>query len=193
MYSQCVSEKSAAQQRRFEEAMLELMEQKLFESISISELCRKTGLSRKTFYRLYEAKADVVYAMIDHAIMDAAAYVPDESVGSGGMHNFLAYWKSRKRLLDVLEQNRISALLQQQAIVHVLRESPEVVACFSAGKEEINKEIVTFCISGLFYLVLAWHHRGFDHSIDEMSRILMEVLMSAPVKEPLTWNMYEKH
>ena len=192
MYSQCVSEKAAIQQRRFEAAMLELMEQKLFESISISELCRRTGLSRKTFYRLYEAKADVVYGMIDHALMDAYTFAPDETVGSGGMHKFLAYWKSQKRLLDVLAQNRISALLQQQAIIHIWNEAPEIVTCFCAGNPEMGKEIVAFCISGLFYLVLDWHQRGFDRSVDEMSRILMELLMNAPVKKPLVVNIYEK-
>jgi AcrR family transcriptional regulator len=193
MYSQCVSEKSAAQQRLFEDALLELMAQKLFEEISISELCRKTGLSRKTFYRLYESKADVVYAMIDHAIMDAATFVPDESVGPGGMHNFLAYWKSQKKLLDVLAQNRISALLQQQAIVHILREAPEIVSCFTSGNPEMGREMVTFCVSGLFYLVLDWHERGFDRSIDEMSQILMKIVMTAPVKSPLAVNIYEKN
>lgn len=182
MYSQCVSEKSAAQQRRFEAAMQELMAEKLFETVSISELCRKTGLSRKTFYRLYDTKADVVYAMIDHAIMDAATYVPDASVGAGGLHKFLAYWKSRKTFLDVLEKNRISALLQQQAIAHVLRESPEIVRCFSEGAPEMSRELVTFYISGLFCLVLDWHQRGFDRSIDELSEILMELMLTAPVK-----------
>ena len=109
MYSRCVSEKSAAQQRKFEAAMLELMKNRLFEEISISELCRFTGLSRKTFYRLYEAKADVIYGMIDHALLDAQGFVPDESVGPGGLHKFLAYWRSKKELLDVLQKNRISA------------------------------------------------------------------------------------
>lgn len=193
MYCQCVSEKSAAQQRCFEAALLELMEQKLFETISISELCRMTGLSRKTFYRLYDAKADVVYAMIDHAIMDTATFIPDDSVGPGGMHHFLAYWKSQKRFLDVLARNRISALLQQQAIIHVLNEAPELVNCFSAGNPDMKKELVTFCISGLFSLVLDWHERGFDRSIDEMSGILMKVVMTAPVKEPPIANIYAKN
>lgn len=193
MYSQCVSEKSAAQQRRFEAAMQELMAEKLFETVSISELCRKTGLSRKTFYRLYDTKADVVYAMIDHAIMDASTYVPDASVGSGGLHKFLAYWKSQKAFLDVLQKNRISALLQQQAIVHVLRESPEIVRCFCEGAPEMSRELVTFYISGLFCLVLDWHHRDFDRSIDELASILMELLMTAPVKTPLRLSFYESN
>ena len=192
MYAQVISEKSAAQQRVFEKAFLELMSEKLFEDISISELCRKTGLSRKTFYRLYEAKADLVYAMIDHAIMNTAAYTPDPSVGPGGMHHFLAYWRSQKDLLDVLEKNRISGLLQQQVIHHVLNETPEIVGCFTAGYPTIGREMVTYCVGGLFYLLLDWHRSGFERSIDEMSRILMQIVTTAPVKIHLIPNIYEK-
>jgi AcrR family transcriptional regulator len=185
MYSQCVSEKSAAQQRLFEDALLELMAQKLFEEISISELCRKTGLSRKTFYRLYESKADVVYAMIDHAIMDAATFVPDESVGPGGMHKFLAFWKSKRELLDILKTNRISALLSQQAVLHIMREAPEIVRCFGADDPQCGMERMKFYVTGLFTLVLSWHDRDFAESIDEMSTMLMQLMTTPPVKELL--------
>jgi AcrR family transcriptional regulator len=185
MYSRCVSEKSAAQQRQFEAALLEMMKERLFEEISISELCRYTGLSRKTFYRLYDAKADVIYAMIDHAILDAASFVPDESVGPGGIHRFLAYWKSRKELLDMMKQNRISALLSQQAVIHIMNEAPEIVRCFGAEDSVFGRDKMIFYVSGIFSLVLTWHDRDFDLSIDEMSALLMNLMTTVPVKEPL--------
>lgn len=185
MYSRQVSEKSAAQQRKFEAALQELMKERLFEEISISELCRYTGLPRKTFYRLYDAKADVVYAMIDHALMDAATFKPDETVGPGGMHRFLAYWKSRKELLDVMKKNQISALLSQQAVIHVMNKMPEIVRCFGAEDSAFGREKMIFYVSGIFSLVLAWHSREFDLSIDEMSALLMNLMTTVPVKTSL--------
>ena len=184
MYSLCVSEKSAAQQRKFEAALLEMMKERLFEEISISELCRYAGLSRKTFYRLYEAKADVVYAMIDHALLDAGSYEPDETVGPGGLHKFLAYWKSRKELLDMMQKNRISALLPQQAVQHVMREAPEIVRCFGADSE-YGREKMIFYVTALFALVQDWHSKDFERSIDELSAMMMQLMTTPPVKEPL--------
>ena len=185
MYTQCTSERSAVQQRKFEEVMLQMLKERLFEDISISELCRRTGLSRKTFYRLYEAKADVVYAMIDHAILDSEGFVPDDSVGPGGMHRFLAYWKSKKELLDVMRANRISSLLSQQMVIHIMNEAPEIVRCFGADDARDGRERVIFYVSGLFALVLDWHSRDFAESIDEMSGTLMRLMMTVPVKNPL--------
>lgn len=185
MYSRCVSEKSAAQQRQFEAALLELMKDRLFEEVSISELCRYTGLSRKTFYRLYDAKADVVYAMIDHALLDAGTFEPDIAVGPGGLHKFLAYWKTKKNLLDVLKKNRISTLLSQQAVLHIIEEAPEIIRCFGAEETQFREETMIFYVSGLFSLVLTWHSREFDLSIDELSCLIMRLLTRSPVQIPL--------
>ena len=185
MYRRCVSEKAAVQQKLFEEALLQCMRTKLFEAVSISELCRMTGLSRKVFYRLYDSKADVIYSLIDRTILEMGTFVPDASVKSGGMHSFFAFWLTKRDLLDILEMNRISALIQQQAVAHTLAESPEIVECFCTEKTEYRREMVTFYINGLFSLIWDWHQSGFARSLDEMSELGMMLMMTPPVKHSL--------
>lgn len=184
MYRQCVSEKGAAQQKLFEDALLECMHTRLFEEVSISELCRITGLSRKTFYRLYESKADVIYSMIDRTILEKESFIPDPSVKPGGMHNFFAFWLTKRDLLDMMEKNRISALIQQQAVIHVLAESPEIVECFCPENTPYRREMITFYINGLFSLIWGWHQSGFARSVDEMAELGMTLMMTPPVKRP---------
>ena len=41
-------------------ALLELMKTKEFKEISISELVRRAGVSRQSFYRNYKTKEDIV-------------------------------------------------------------------------------------------------------------------------------------
>lgn len=192
MYKQCVSEKAAAQQRKFEEALLQIMKTVPFEHISISELCRQAGLSRKTFYRLYQTKGDVVYAMIDHAILDAEGYEPSPDVGQGGMHAFFGFWQSKKELLDVLAKNQISSLLSQQAVLHLMKEEPDIVRCFGADNPENRREKLLFYVSGLFALVLDWHNSGFWRSVDEMAKLAMELFMTPPVKAPRRADPYRE-
>ena len=181
MYNKCVTDKAAAQQRKFETALLELMNDRLFEEISISELCRYTGLSRKTFYRLYETKADVVYAMIDHTILEEATCEPDPSVAPGELHQFLAFWRSRKEFLDMLQKNQISALLSQQAVNIALQETPDRLELFGLEGNANARDMMLFYLSGLFALVLDWHSRGFDRSIDEVCDVMMELLSKTPI------------
>lgn len=190
MYVQCRTEKSALQQRKFEECMMDLMLQQPYDSISISQLCRDAGLSRKTFYRLFENKSDVIYAMVDHTIMDSEFYQADESVGPGGMHHFFGYWRTQKKFLDVLAKNNISSLLSQRAIVHILRESPDIMHSFGTEPSEVGRETMLFFVSGLFALLLDWHHRDFERSIDEMSALVMRLLTSPPIKYPQAYDPY---
>lgn len=190
MYTQCSSEKAAIQQRKFEACMQALMARQSYDSISVSQLCREAGLSRKTFYRLFSTKADVIYALVDHTIMDAEFYVPDESVGPGGMHSFFGYWRTQKKFLDALALNNISTILTQRVIEHILRESPDIMHSFGTQPSEAGRETMVFFISGLFALLLDWHQHGFDRSIDQMSALVMQLLTTVPIKHPLLSDPY---
>lgn len=186
MYKLCVTEKTAQQQRQFETVFLELAQEILYDDITISELCRRAGLSRKIFYRLFERKADVLYALIDHTLLDGQSYQPDESVGEGGLHRFLAFWRSQKPLLDMLKMNKSSHLLTQCAIRYILQERGPFVHCLGMDDMQYGREALVFYISGIFALVLNWHEQDFVQSIDELSAALMFLLNTPPVKHPLS-------
>ena len=185
MYTLCVTEKTAAQQRTFEQALLQMLTEVNYDDVTVSDLCRRAGLSRKTFYRLFERKSDVLYALIDQTLMDASSFVPDESVGPSELHRFFAYWKEQKVLLDVLQKHHNSTLLTDRAIRHILHEDSAYMHCFGADMGKFGGEIMVYYISGIFALVLAWHARNYDHSIDEMSQLLLDLLSNAAIKNPI--------
>lgn len=184
MYQPCSSEKAALQQRKFEECMIDLMLERHYDSISVSELCRYAGMSRKTFYRLFETKADVIYAMVDHRIIDEAAYIPEEGMKDGGLHRFFGYWRTQKKFLDALSLNHCSNLLSQRAIIYTMREAPDCRHMFGSDSEENSWESMIFYLSGLFALVLDWHERGFSRNIDELCALCMQLLTTPPIKNP---------
>jgi len=185
MYTLCSTEKTAQQQRQFEKVFLQLLLEMDYDVITISELCRRTGLSRKIFYRLFERKADVLYSLIDHRLMECSFYVPDESVGPGELHRFFAFWQSQEPLLDALLKHQNSHILTDRAIRHVLNENSDVVHTFGADTGKFGMETLLFYLTGIFSLVLTWHQQGYNHSIDEMSGLLMQLLSTPPVKHDL--------
>ncbi len=185
MYTLCVTEKTALQQRRFEAAFLEMSQEMPYDDITISELCRRAELSRKIFYRLFERKADVIYALLDHTILDAQSYHPDAYVDNGGLHQFLCFWRDQKSLLDMLQMNKNSRLLTDRVIHYILQDGGEFRRCFGLEEGCYSQEALVFYISGIFSVVLEWHKRGYDKGIDEMARALMYLLTAPPVKRPL--------
>lgn len=185
MYTLCSTEKTALQQRQFERAFLMLSQEIPYDDITISELCRRAGLSRKIFYRLFERKADILYALLDHTILDLQTYQPDPAAGTGGLHRFLAFWRDQKPLLDVLKQNKTSSLLTEAAIRHILREGSEFSTLLGLNDSLYGREALLFYISGIFALVLNWHDQDYSQSIDELSAALMYLLAVPPIKHPM--------
>lgn len=176
MYTLCTTEKTAEQQRQFEKTFLQMLLDSNYDSITISDLCRKAGLSRKIFYRLFERKADVLYSMVDRTIMECEYYVPDESVGPGEMHRFFAYWRHQKDLLDALLKHQNSSLLTDRVIRFSMREEGSLVRTFGSEGTKGSYESIVFYISGIFSLLLVWHAQGYNRSIDEMAEVMMDIL-----------------
>ena len=182
MYTLCTTEKTALQQKQFEQTFLQMLLENHYDEITISDLCRRVGLSRKIFYRLFEEKADVLYSLIDHTLMKSDYYTPDESVGSGELHRFFAFWKTQKDLLDALLQNQSSSLLTDRAIRFGLNEEGSAVRSFGADAEKGSYEAIVYYLSGIFSVLLVWHAQGYDQSVDEMAS-LMKDLLTAPAYE----------
>ena len=115
MYKRCTTEKAALQQRRMEECLLSVMRDKPFAVISVSSLCEQTGLSRKTFYRLFESKQDVLDSLIDRAIRDYIRFsLPQQAAVpevSPELLSFYHYWQEQRDLLDALSKNGFSTML----------------------------------------------------------------------------------
>ncbi len=118
MYRRCTTEKAAQQQRTLEQCLLEHMLTSPFHEISVSSVCEQADLPRKTFYRLFDKKEDLLDALIDQALLDRESYEPDPSVPPGGLHQFFAYWKSQHKLLEALTRNNMYPLLLERTILH---------------------------------------------------------------------------
>ena len=180
----CVTEKTAEQQHVFEQTFLQMMLEFHYDEITISDLCRRAGLSRKIFYRLFDKKADVLYSLIDHTLMESDYYTPDESVGSGELHRFFAFWKSQKDLLDALLMHQNSSLLTDRAIRFATKEKSSPVRTFGSQEYKGSYETIVFYLSGMFSLLLVWHAQGYKQSIDEMANVVMDILTKPAIQDP---------
>ena len=52
--------------RLFNQALIELLNKKSFEFITIKEICKKAGVNRSTFYLHYDNTTDLLYETIDN-------------------------------------------------------------------------------------------------------------------------------
>ena len=176
MYKLCVTEKSAQNQALLEEAFLRLALRHNYDDITISDICREAELSRKVYYRLFENKNDVLYALIDHALGGFEAYEPEMEP----LPRFFSYWKGQKLLLDVLDKNGCSAVLMDRVVRFSLTYNPSVLLVIYPELLQWDRDTQIFFISGLYGTMLDWHVRGFDSSVEEITQSLQK-LLSTPL------------
>ena len=55
-----------ASQKQIMNAFLNLLEMQSFSNISISKICNEAGVSRQTFYKLYESKENVIIDLLTY-------------------------------------------------------------------------------------------------------------------------------
>ena len=179
MYKYCATEESARRQRQLEHCLQELMLTENYPQITISQICDRAGISRKSFYRYFTSKEGCLYALLDHAIFDGAAYyIPDHRAGHSNQliyERFFSYWKQNATLLDALDQNSMGQLLAERMLAYSIQEEQEFRSFFREQADESSERSV-FYISGIIGLILTWHKNGFNKSATQMAKILSDMI-----------------
>jgi len=68
--------------RKIVQAAYELLEEQGLEGLTIRAVLKKTGLSRRAFYERFEGKDDLVLAVFEHTIRNAATYLTELAAGT---------------------------------------------------------------------------------------------------------------
>lgn len=178
MYKSCTTERAAQQQRQFENALLCALENSSLAEISVTALCKSTGLSRKTFYRLFETKEDVLVAIVDHTLDDYSAFACKNKQNE--LTAFFEYWQQQKALLDALCANKKNSLLVDRSVVHIQEKESSALRHFNLPMSKNSVERILFYMSGIMALVMHWHQSGFEKTPAEMSEILTELMTVSP-------------
>lgn len=176
MYLNCTTEKTANQQKCFENALIELLKAKDIEYISVVEICERAGITRRIFYRLFETKYDCLVAAIDHKILALESYKSE--AGYTDFMRMLEYVKKEHDFFDVMNRNNHAGLFMDRVFEYTQREhhqTKELLELFG----NVAKDLLVFNISGFVGLLFHWSRSGYERSIEEMA-MLLEGLINNP-------------
>lgn len=180
MYKLCKTEQSAKRQRWLEAGLLEAMCVQQYEDISISDLCQRMGISRKSFYRYFSGKEGALQALLEHTLMEFASFLgheqSEEITADKNLENFFWFWKEKKYLLDALERSNLTGMLIQKAMDLAVRETT-LASRFLPGDARIVQEHMTrFCVCGMMTMMFSWHQEGYQQTPRQMANIAARLL-----------------
>ena len=158
------------------DSLLTLMRDRPYEEITVSDICRKALITRKTFYRNCTSKKDLLCYAIDNAIRAQVAAV-DWNVGSAKelYGQFFSYWK-QKELLEILCRQQMFELFSERLVMISDSETKNRVFDRYTDGTDNPSHLRTYynvlVIGALCQLLRAWIYFDYDLSPEEMARIM---------------------
>lgn len=158
--------------------LLECLENKSFDNITISDLQKTTGIARTTFYRNFDNISDVLYWKCDQCFFEALNYY-DFNKNINELHlakHYFNYWIKNSEILELLIK------INRQDIIYSSHfKNAELVKEKYGELENINAKYGKYFIAirtGLTISILtAWISNGKKETLEELLEIIKEQLL----------------
>ena len=178
--------------KKMNKALISLLEEKTFEYITVSEICKKAEVNRSTFYLHYENTIDLLNETARFLLDGFMAYFnvdrknitnkfincsPDELnfITDEYLHPYLSYIKENKQVFTTVLSHSESFGFND--IFQRLYEN-----IFNPILERFNyppadrKFVMMFYLSGITAIVTEWLKDGCEKNIREVSEIIYECI-----------------
>lgn len=170
--------KSQHSKEQMRNALLELLKEKDFDSITIQEITDKAELSRRTYYRNYRSKVDIVTDILHYTWQDYLAALKKLESSSISEITEILYGITIHHKEDIL------LLHQQNLLIHLIpiatNDLPDIMATRYPGMSIDPKALrymSTFIVSGFFQVIPTWLTENPEISSKEMGHYLEQMLL----------------
>lgn len=136
--------------------LIDLLEEKNIEKITIKELCKKADINRTTYYKYYLDQYDQLEKIEDEIFIDMGNYIDNNSIHDSRENEIII-----KNILEYIENNqRTFKILLEKADINFQNKMLSFIGKKIFNKEEystIDEEIVyIYTAVGSFGVVSEW-------------------------------------
>lgn len=157
-------------------ALFQLMSQKPFNDIKISEIALKAGVSRMAYYRNYQSKEDLIADFWDQLFENFKSEIVEQQLSDEKAA--ILYFSTFRKYAFQVEQ-LIQAGMQNQIHCHYEIYMEEVFGKLFPYPQISELEKVykySFIGGGLNNVIIAWASRGMLETDEEMANIIAEII-----------------
>ncbi|MFP7494936.1 TetR/AcrR family transcriptional regulator [Terribacillus saccharophilus] len=163
------------------EALNQLLEESDLEDITITDICKKAGVARVTFYKYYHTIYDVMTASVEMHVKNAIEKLSNLNPQSS-IHVMLT------DMIAELAESPMSLKRQINSNTHgvILDYFIYAVSRLSQADTIFNKKLkqpeVLFIAGGMFSILTHWLKNDLQESPEQIATMITEVLPSTVLK-----------
>lgn len=181
------TERAVQQQKLICESLVRLMEEQNYAQITVSDICKHSGIPRRTFYYYYEGKEDALrdlmaQIMIECDLESMISPHLDRPGVEAGLARFFRYWYDRRRReLDAIVRNDLGQMLVQQCMLWLPTERSweSLTVDLPQDRQTIASLLGITCV---FYALYYWQNNGYTQSPEQLARNVTELLTNPVYK-----------
>ena len=170
--------KSAA---RIGEALRELLTEKPLSEITVTDIQKRSGTGRSTFYRLFDNTDDVLLYLVEGEFLDMVNDYREMDWTDFTEHLIRSIMPGSRVILNVTSSGKM------HVISRALRNDLTQVAEADSYKfDNLSRYMIAVFIGGCISLVTTWDETGREESVDELARMMRKAFDYKAIEEILT-------
>lgn len=154
---------AARSRQRLAEALLTVMELYDYREITVTQIAQEAGLSRKTFYRLFRDKDQVLDLVFEGLFQECFARIKSLELRHywDVVQVFFDFWEERRELLALLGKNKLLPRVFERSCQY----ATEVFA-FVRSRERAEVStfplpyLLAYSVGGMHSMLLKWAEDG---------------------------------
>ena len=164
------------------DALLELLEERPLEKISVTDVCRGADVNRSTFYAYYGDLGQLLTEIEDDVLAQlpcapASLALDADQRFLAASEEFFRYVQSHQRLFRGLILQRDSSRFSQRLLRSVM-ETYRITAQRESDPL-LDRYRYIYCVSGVIGILREWLSGGFPISPEQFARLALEMSSNA--------------
>lgn len=162
MYFKHKNKTAIQSQHKIADALFSLFKRKPFEKITVTEICEEAAIGRKTFYRNFELREDVIEFQLDNMCEEYKKEIEGMSIEECLYHHF-EYVKRNKDYFIILYKNGFNMMVHEKFSLQI----PNIMPTWT--EDIIEQEYRSaYIIAGIEAIQRVWITRGCKESVDKV-------------------------
>lgn len=162
-----------------EEALFALMEEKSYSKITVTEIVERAGVARRTFYRLYDGKDDIINSYFNKlGIVYRSRYAALKDYDLERIaEDFFVFWYQYRNILLLLHRSGQDSMIYYG----ISRVSVDVVK--NRIKNKDLREVfglqyfISYSTGGFINLLLQWISDGMRESPEQYAKTVSKAIL----------------
>ena len=156
---------AARSRQKLMDALLTVMEQYDYREITVTQLAQEAGLSRKTFYRLFSHKDEILSLLFEKLFEECFSRIKAMDLHHywDVVQVYFDFWEERKELLFLLQKNGLLPRVFERSYQYAIQ-----VFTFVRSKELADTlalplpYLLAYSVGGMQSMLLKWVEHGME-------------------------------